>query len=463
MVPTITRDGAPAPDAVARDVARLVFLASADDLALPSSSHVLEGLDEVRFVRGPRDATRGARALVLAVPDRRMSSTNGALVRHGDRWVLEDPSSKNGAVLDGVVARRGVLRDGAILELGHSFFVFRQSRLAALPAHLAGDVDHVAASPPGMATFAPPLAAQLAELPRLAASLVPILVRGETGTGKELVARAIHALAQRSGPFVAVNCGALPSSLIGSELFGHRRGAFSGALADRKGLIRQADGGTLFLDEVAELDLTAQAALLRVLQEREVQVVGEDRPVKVDLRIIAATHRDFGAAIADGQFRLDLYARLAGYELTLPPLRERREDLGLLLRDLLARHADRPLGITVSALRALVRHDWPRNIRELEQAIATAAKLAGETIEEAHLPPSVRPLAGPPAAAPAQPPAAPAPPRAAPGDDGLRAQIIAALTEHRGNMVAVAKALGKRRTTIYKWVKRLAIDLDAFR
>jgi transcriptional regulator of acetoin/glycerol metabolism len=456
MARTLTRDGDPSPLAADRLVARLVFLASADDLAMPSSSHVLDGLDEVRFVRGPRAATRAARSLVLASPDRRMSSVNGALVRRGDRWVLDDPASKNGAVVDGIVTRRQVLRDGTILELGHSFFVFRQSRLTAIPPHLEGDVDQLPSGPPGMATFAPLLAAQMAALPRLAASLIPILVRGETGTGKELVARAVHALAQRPGPFVAVNCGALPAALIGSELFGHRRGAFSGALTDRKGLIRNADGGTLFLDEIAELDLPAQAALLRVLQEREVQAVGEDRPVKVDVRVVAATHRDFAAAIAEGTFRLDLYARIAGHEITLLPLRERREDLGLLLRDLLARHADRPLGIAVAALRALVRCDWPRNVRELEQTIATAAKLADATIEPAHLPDSVRAPTPAPAVAPAQ---------AALGDrdDDLRAQITAALAEHGGNIVAVSKALGKRRTTIYKWVKRFAIDLDAFR
>jgi len=460
MARTITRDGDAAPEAVERVAARLVFLASADDLAMPSSSHVLEGLDEVRFVRGPRDAKRTERSLVLAFPDRRMSSVNGALVRHGDRWVLDDPTSKNGAVIDGVITRRGGLHDGAIIELGHSFFVFRQQKLMAIPPHLEGDVDRLPPSPPGLATFAPRLAAQLVALPKLASSSVPILVRGETGTGKELVARAIHALAQRPGPFVAVNCGALPSTLIGSELFGHRRGAFSGAHADRKGLVRSADGGTLFLDEVAELDLPAQAALLRVLQEREVQVVGEDRPVKVDLRVVAATHRDLGAAVAEGKFRLDLYARIAGHELAIPPLRERREDLGLLLRDLLARHADRPLGITVAALRALALYDWPRNVRELEQTIATAAKLADHTIDHAHLPVSVRSFVRTAAVAP--PPAAEHR-SAGKGDDRLRAQIIAALTEHGGNIVAVAKALGKRRTTIYKWVKRLAIDLDAFR
>ncbi len=463
MARTITRDGDASPVVAERIATRLVFLASADDLALPSSSHMLDGLDEVRFLRGSRDVARTEHSLVLAFPDRRMSSNNGALVRHGDRWVLNDPASKNGAVIDGAVTRRAVLRDGAVLELGHSFFVFRHGRLAAIPPHLEGDVGHLPPGPPGMATFAPELAAQLAALPKLAASPVSILVRGETGTGKELVARAIHALSQRPGSFVAVNCGALPATLVGSELFGHKRGAFSGALADRKGLVRNADRGTLFLDEVAELDLPAQAALLRVLQEREVQVVGEDRPVKVDLRVVAATHRDLGAAIAEGQFRLDLYARIAGHEIALPPLRERREDLGLLLRDLLARHADRPLGIAVSALRALALHDWPRNVRELEQAIAAAAKLAGDTIEQANLPVSVRTPAQPLPDVPVPAPPV-APPRSAGGgDDQLRAQIIAALTEHGGNIVAVAKALGKRRTTIYKWVKRLAIDLDAFR
>src|SRR6185295_15519822 len=170
----------------------------------------------------------------------------------------------------------------------------------------------------------------LALLTRLAPSRLPILVRGESGSGKELAARTIHALSKRRGPLVSVNCGALPAALAEAELFGARRGAFSGAVEDRPGLVRTADGGTLFLDEIADLPLPAQAALLRFVQEGEVRSLGAHHTAKVDVRIIAATHRDLDAMISKETFRPDLVARLRGHALAMPALRERREDLGVI-------------------------------------------------------------------------------------------------------------------------------------
>jgi transcriptional regulator with GAF, ATPase, and Fis domain len=283
-------------------------------------------------------------------------------------------------------------------------------------------------------------------------------------------------MAGRRGELVAVNCGAIPDSLVESELFGHKKGAFSGASEDRLGLVRGADGGTLFLDEVGDLPLASQAALLRVLQEREVLPVGGSRPVPVDLRVVAATHRNLPAMVEHGEFRQDLYARLSGFSLELPALRERREDIGLIIAPLLARHgADLTLhpGIEVDAARALLRHDWPRNVRELESCLAAASVLAGaEPIALGNLPAEVRASVDhpPPGAGPDAEPvpgsAASEPARElvlSEEDRRIRDQLARALEEHGGNLSAVARAMAKDRKQIQRWVKRFALEPDRFR
>ncbi|MGH2897158.1 MAG: sigma 54-interacting transcriptional regulator, partial [Solirubrobacteraceae bacterium] len=214
-----------------------------------------------------------------------------------------------------------------MFELGHTLFVFRHAVVESGAASDMQDGNLRAGAPPLM-TFDGVLAERYATLERVAATKVSVLLQGETGTGKELVARALHTLSGRSGAFVAVNCGALPPNLIEAELFGHRRGAFTGAHVERLGLVRAADGGTLFLDEVGELPATSQAAFLRVLQEHEVVPVGVDHPIKVDIRLCAATLRDLDALVSAGRFRRDLYARLFGLTTELAPLRLRRVDLG---------------------------------------------------------------------------------------------------------------------------------------
>jgi transcriptional regulator of acetoin/glycerol metabolism len=456
---TITHElfGATPPQDVGRLSMRLVFIANAEHPRTPSSSHALDDLDEVQFRRGERGVERHRRTLTLSFPDGRMSSAHGSLRRQGGRWILQDLRSKNGAIVDGAAARSAVLVDGSMVELGHSFFVFRQSTLERdLPSHLVGDVlaGQLPAWPTGMATFSPALASTYDDLIRLAPRPMSIVIGGETGTGKELVARAIHARSGRSGPFVAVNCGALAPMLIESELFGHRRGAFSGAGSDRRGLVRAADKGTLFLDEIGELPQTSQATLLRVLQEREVLPVGADRPVAVDLRVVAATLRDLEHSVASEAFRSDLYARLAGHVVALPALRERREDFGLLLGSLLPDAAD--LRFTPAALRALLRHDWPRNIRELEQALSTASALApAGVIDRDQLPAGIRNRRDGHARDEAT--------QLDDEDVALRNRLVALFATHNGNITAVAAALGKRRQQVYKWVKRLALDLSAYR
>jgi two-component system response regulator PilR (NtrC family) len=228
-----------------------------------------------------------------------------------------------------------------------------------------------------------------------------VLITGESGTGKELVARALHSEGVRSArPFVAVNCGAIPEELMESELFGHKRGAFTGAVADKQGLFQQADGGTLFLDEIGELSLGLQVKLLRALQERRVKPVGEVSEQEVDVRVIAATNRELEEEVARGGFRSDLYYRLNVIEVRLPPLRQRREDLALLIDHFVRRFAieqdKRIVGLDPDALRALQGHDFPGNVRELENIIEHAVTLAaGPRIEVGDLPKLRQPAATP--------------------------------------------------------------------
>ena len=453
------------PEAIAVSAAeQLVLLAVSDDLTLPSSRHLLDDVDEVRFGRGPREARRtdvdGRCVLSLSVPDGRMSTQHGRLTRGAEAWVLDDPTSKNGAVVDGVLTRRTVVGDGALIELGHTFFLFR---IAPVEVDAPDDVieDELTAASPALTTFDGALAERYAALARVAPTDVSIVLLGETGTGKELVARAVHDLSQRKGAFVAVNCGALPQTLLEAELFGHRKGAFSGAAGDRRGLIRSADQGTLLLDEVGELPAASQVAFLRVMQEREVVPVGDDRPVKVDLRLCAATLRDLDAMVAAGTFRRDLYARLFGVTIELPPLRQRRSDLGLILRALLRRSpGSERVTMAPAAMRAIFRHDWPLNIRELEKALSSARALAGGApIELAHLPAAVT---APPRIEPPQPVVA-APTALDSEEEALRHRLIALLVEHDGNVVAVAEALGKRRMQVYRWARRFAIKLGDYR
>ncbi|MBU8899012.1 sigma-54-dependent Fis family transcriptional regulator [Corallococcus sp. H22C18031201] len=237
-----------------------------------------------------------------------------------------------------------------------------------------------------------PVRKLLAQARKAAATDATVLVRGESGTGKELVARMLHQESPRKdGPFVVVHCAALAETLLESELFGHERGAFTGAVKRKLGRFELADGGTLFLDEVGEIPASVQTKLLRVLQERELQRVGGEETLKVDVRVVSATHRDLQAEVKAGRFREDLYYRLHIVPLQLPPLRERPEDLPLLARHFVAKHGPRVnrrvTGMDDGALRALTRHAWPGNVRELENCIEQALVFAeGDVLTEADLP-----------------------------------------------------------------------------
>ena len=237
-----------------------------------------------------------------------------------------------------------------------------------------------------------PMQKLLAQTRRAAQSDATVLVRGESGTGKELVARMLHQLSPRKdGPFVVVHCAALAETLLESELFGHERGAFTGAVKRKLGRFELADGGTLFLDEIGEIPPSVQTKLLRVLQEKEIQRVGGEETLKVDVRVVSATHRDLAAEVKAGRFREDLYYRLHIVPLVLPPLRERPEDLAMLARHFVAKHGPRVnrrvTGLDDTALRALARHAWPGNVRELENVIEQALVFAeGEVLTAADLP-----------------------------------------------------------------------------
>jgi DNA-binding NtrC family response regulator len=295
-----------------------------------------------------------------------------------------------------------------------------------------------------------------AAVQRVAPTDTTVLITGETGTGKELVARAIHAHSTRAqSNFLAVNCAALPEGLLESELFGYMRGAFTGAVSDKPGLIEAASGGTLFLDEIGDMSLALQQRLLRALEEREVRRIGALRATPVDVRIVAATHRDLRTEVASGRFREDLFYRLNVFTIVLPPLRERRADIPLLVESRLAslRRDRRRLTVSPLAMRMLRSYGWPGNVRELLAALESAAIRAdGERIDAQHLPPELR--AAVEGGAPAERYRA-----SAPADDE-RATILAALERAEGNRARAAEMIGMGRTTLWRKMRQYGIPTD---
>ncbi len=393
--------------------------------------------------------------LAIRVPDRWMSSRHARIEPSFGRWVLVDTESKNGSVVDGHSTRRAVLTDGSVIELGHSVFVFFEKAVVPAESPIVVDLEGKS-DQPGMTTLLGTWHAELERLRQIAPSEIPILIEGESGTGKEVLARAVHALSGRPGAFIPVNCGALPENLVESELFGYKKGAFSGAAQDHPGLVRSADGGTLFLDEIGDLPASSQAALLRVLQEREVMPVGGTRTVPIDLRVVAATHRDLDEMVAQGGFRHDLFARLAGLRITIPSVAERRTDVGLLVGSLFERifPAGHP-GLEAEAARLLFRYPWPLNVREIEQALSTARVLAQAiAVRPEHLPDTVRS---------GRPPGAPKPATLTEADQKVREDVVRALREHQGNVSAVARAMDKDRKQIQRWIKRFGLDPTSYR
>ena len=308
----------------------------------------------------------------------------------------------------------------------------------------------------------------LALVERAASSEVTVLLSGESGTGKEVVARAIHASGVRKGKrFVAINCGAIPEPLLESELFGHVKGSFTGATADRRGLFEEADGGTIFLDEIGDLPLAMQVKLNRALQERVVRRVGASEERPIDVRVIAATNIDLKAHVATGHFREDLFYRLNVFHIALPPLRDRREDIPALVAFFLERHALRgapPEGFTSEALTALVRHDWPGNVRELENAVERALAVSdGPRIEFEALPEEV---------------SASLRPRVTRGtethltyrevidlarDRASREYLIGLMREVNGNVTEAARRAGMERESLHRILRRYGVRSEDYK
>jgi two-component system response regulator AtoC len=295
---------------------------------------------------------------------------------------------------------------------------------------------------------------------RLKDTRTPVLISGESGTGKELVARAIHfrgALAQM--PFVAVDCGALVPTLMESEMFGYEKGAFTGATRTKAGLFQAANGGTIFLDEIGELPLEMQAKLLRVLQEKEVRPVGSNDRINVDVRVMAATNRDLESAYRAGTFRKDLYFRLNVVTVHIPPLRERRSDIPMLVHHFLNRYApDGHLQVTAAAMKSLLQYDWPGNVRELENCIARAVTLGDhEVMDVKDLPPAIR------TEHPASPGATEGPDAASISTTALaemeRMTILRVFEQAHGDKALAGKMLGISRATLYRKLKRYNIGV----
>jgi DNA-binding NtrC family response regulator len=326
------------------------------------------------------------------VIDDTAASRRHARISHRDGlFAIADLGSRNGTRVDGDLVYEAALEPLHEIRVGDTFFKF-VARDAERHARyrIDGAIDGAIPGEPRALVGGLAVRRHDEELARVAPTSLACAILGETGTGKELVARELHRLSGRTGRFHAINCASIPRELFESELFGYRKGAFSGAHKDRVGLVQAAHGGTLFLDEVGDMPIEGQAKLLRVLQTHEVLPVGAVRPERVDLRVVCATHYDLYRLVQRGAFRGDLFARLSEYVTTLLPLRERKEDLYALTLAFVARHAQRRLEPSVAFMAALIQYDWPFNVRELESAIKRAAVLAeGGVLEPKHLPPAV--------------------------------------------------------------------------
>jgi sigma-54 dependent transcriptional regulator, acetoin dehydrogenase operon transcriptional activator AcoR len=432
-------------------------------------------------------------ANLICVPEQAVSRQHARFYAKDDRWMLQDLGSRNGTMVSGRYIGELELEANHEIRVGDAIFKFVD---AGAEKYVSYRIDGKVAGDRRARTFTELVGgAQMdqiaADIERIAPTELSAIILGETGTGKEVVARGIHRLSGRRGSLQAINCAAIPHNLLESELFGYRRGAFSGADRDKPGLIKLADNGTLFLDEIGDMPLDAQAKLLRVLQSREVFPLGATTPERVDIRIACATHRDLYQYVREGKFRGDLLARLNEHVVRLPPLRERKEDIYLLARSFCARYGRPELGFTFSFIVALLHYDWPFNVRELESCIKRAVAITeAPQLDTVHLPDAIsehmktygeRPrgtlVSAPPPAGGDQttmpperpasgsgspwtpPPPAGLPRRGPPTEEELRGL----LERHKGNIAAVGRELGKERMQVHRWLKRYNIDLAQYR
>jgi len=436
---TVTQASASRPTAIPGTLA-LTWLFP---LTLEPPTDLTAGGDEDVVIG--RDATCGVR-----LQGNDVSRRHAALRRERPDGgvMIVDLGSRNGIRVNGKVTPLAALHEGDVVGVGGWIGV-----VTAAP----GAFREIASDLWGGAA----LQAALAPLQLAARSDLPIVIEGETGTGKEVVSRSLHAWSGRTGPLVAVNCAALPEGLAEGELFGYRRGAFTGADRASPGYFRSADGGTLLLDEVSDLPLALQAKLLRVLEERAVQPLGETRPVPIDVRIVVAGQQSLMDAVREERFRPDLLARLEGMTVHLPPLRQRREDVPPLFSHLLQKMSEgRAPAVDGDLVERLCLHDWPFNVRELVQLVRRLLILNenGATLGARHLPPRIGETESTSAseAAPARKPSAPAEPIELPG-------LVAALRAAGGNVARASAMLGITRQRAYRLMEAQGVDLEALR
>ena len=389
----------------------------------------------------------------IVVSDPEISRVHARLERDdaGGTYRIVDCGSRNGLWVDGVrVEQQHALRHGSVIRLGASLLVMAEVDLPK-GQRLAGER-------PGLLGRSLHMQRVRGDIELVAPRSISVLVLGETGVGKERVAEAIHTASARRGRFVPVNCAAIPHGVAESELFGHVAGAFTGAAGRAEGLFAAAEGGTIFLDEIGELPMLLQAKLLRTLATGEVRPVGSMESRTVDVRVIAATHRDLDELVVQETFRADLLGRLAAWRIEVPPLRERREDvLGLA-----AAFLGDTRRLAVGAAEALLLHDWPFNVRELESVVATSAVRAADgTIRPEALPPALEArVAHRSRVKTTEPPLEALVDRThAPSHDGL----VRVMRHCRGNLADVADYFGKDRRQIYRWLEKHGIDAAAFR
>ncbi|MCE7894296.1 MAG: sigma-54-dependent Fis family transcriptional regulator [Sorangiineae bacterium PRO1] len=459
--------GTPASPNRGGPVAGLVLLYAENFAELPP----VWLLDKERLTIG-RDEGTDVRMNVNAV-----SRVHAEVGWENDAWVLRDRGSRNGTLVDGRRITAVELEPLNEVRIGDAILKFVDKHAEAF-----ADYRIDGAMRPGAARRGPSDGAMIggyqidriaADLGRIAPTPLSVMLLGESGTGKEVVARELHRLSGRRGAFSAVNCAAIPATLIESELFGYKRGAFSGADRDKPGLIKSAHEGTLLLDEIGDMPLEAQAKLLRVLQAKEVFPLGATAPERVDVRVICATHRDLWRLQQGGAFRQDLFARLNEYQLRLPALRERKEDVFMLVRAFLDRHGRQELTPSFGFMTAALQYDWPYNVRELEACIKRCVALAESTVLGDQLLPApvieamedygdaLRPGGSTAPGSLPPPPASYEPPSKSqvPTDAELRAL----LEQHGGNVAAVGRQLGKARMQVHRWMKRFGIHVDDFR
>lgn len=431
-------------------------------IVFPTALRAAIALGEAEIVLGRKPGDRGHK-----LDDPTVSRRHFAL-----RWDAKaaahvglDLGSRNGSRIDGrrqaLEAEPRPLEDGDVIRMGDVLMVYERGTALEATDPRAVDVDAI----PGIAARAVQLRAAIGAA---APDPSPVLLVGETGTGKEYVAREVHRLSGRKGPLIAVNCAALSPQLIESQLFGHKKGAFTGAQADHEGLFRAADGGTIFLDEIGELPRELQPKLLRTLQEGEVHPVGETKPVRVDVRVVSATLRDLEEMIEAGEFRLDLYARLSPFEVSVPALRDRRADIldwaERLHRDWHLRRDREPpptLGLDADTAERLLLHDWLDNLRGLDRLVHRLCSEPGAAVDARVLLDTGSGIVLPKreGAADEEAPAPSSPPEPTPTKrpKPSKSELVAALEAHEGSVRATAKYYGRDRRQIYRWLDQYGL------